>query len=153
MAKRKKAVLNVAGLTTDALMSPVLQRMDNSGLLEPTRNRFEKLVARGEAMTARWAQRGRVEEAHSRRLTITASQEVFNSSMNELGQAPALQDLIRKQSAGLGQEALDEARVRTVGGDELAEQLARRLLRRAPRKTLPKPAFLEEHSWLPEADS
>ena len=61
-----------------------------------------------------------------------------NASMDQLGSAPALQDLVRKQSAGLTQDVLDEVRERTVTGDYVAEHLARTLLRRVPRKYLPQ---------------
>jgi hypothetical protein len=58
--------------------------------------------------------------------------------MEELGKAPALQNLVRKQSAGLTQDVLDEVRERTVSGDYMAEHVARSLLRRVPRRYLPK---------------
>jgi hypothetical protein len=56
--------------------------------------------------------------------------------MDQLGSAPALEDLIRKQSAGLGQTAIDEVRASTVSGDQLAEQVVRSIFRRKPREEL-----------------
>jgi hypothetical protein len=64
--------------------------------------------------------------------------------MDQLGQAPQLQDLVKKQSAGLGQDVLDEVRERTVTGDQAAEKLVRTILRRAPRETLPAPTTAAE---------
>lgn len=141
--KRGRAAVDLFGRTTDALLTPAFKRMSEEPRLRPTRHRFEKLVRRGAAVTDRWVRRGRVEEAYGRRLARTAGQEGFNSSMDQLGQAPALQDLIRKQSAGLTQDVLDEVRERTVTGDYVAEHVARSILRRVPRRYLPQ-AVLED---------
>ena len=59
--------------------------------------------------------------------------------MELLSEAPALEKLIRDQSVGLTQTALDEARARTVGGDMFAENIARSILRRVPRRELLEP--------------
>jgi hypothetical protein len=141
--RRGRAAADLFGRTTDALLSPAFKRMDETPRLRRTRGRFEKLVRRGEAVTGRWVQRGRIEETYGRRLARTAGQEGFDSSMDQLGQAPALQDLVRKQSAGLTQDVLDEVRERTVTGDYAAEHVARSLLRRVPRRYLP-PSTIEE---------
>ena len=104
------------------------------------RSRFDDLVRRGEAVTDRWIQRGQIEESHSRRLVLTATQDTFDASMEQLGQAPELQNLVKAQSAGLSREMLDEVRARTVSGDLVAEGFVRRVLGRAPRSELPGPA-------------
>lgn len=137
--RRGRAAVNFLGKTTNALVSPAYKRVNqDSRLLRPARSRFERLVRKGETVAGRWVQRGRVEEAYGRRLARTAGQQGFNSSMEELGKAPALQNLVRKQSAGLTQDVLDEVRERTVTGDYVAEHLARTVLRRVPRRYLPK---------------
>jgi hypothetical protein len=138
--QRGSALLKFAGQTTDAFFSPMLRWADRSKRLRPVRSRFDDLVKRGEAVTDRWIQRGQVEESYSRRLVITATQDTFDSSMEQLGQAPELQNLVKMQSAGLSQEVLDEVRSRTVSGDLVAEGLVRRVLRRTPRRQLPGPA-------------
>jgi hypothetical protein len=56
--------------------------------------------------------------------------------MDQLGNAPALEDLVRKQSAGLGQTAIDEVRASTVSGDQVAEKVVRTIFRRKPREEL-----------------
>ena len=56
--------------------------------------------------------------------------------MDQLGSAPALEDLVRKQSAGLGQTAVEEVRASTVSGDQLAEHIVRSIFRRKPREEL-----------------
>ena len=118
----------------------MMRWMDRSKRLRPVRSRFEDLVKRGEAVTDRWIQRGQIEESHSRRLVLTATQDTFDASMEQLGQAPELQNLVKAQSAGLSREVLDEVRSRTVSGDLVAEGFVRRVLRRAPRGELPSPA-------------
>lgn len=143
MRTRRRRAFKRAGQVTEALLSPALKRMENSRALGPARSRFEELVSRGEKVAERWAQRGRFEETYSRRLVRTAANEGFSYSMDQLGQAPQLQDLVRKQSAGLTQDVIDEVRVRTVTGDQVAEKVVRSLLRRAPRETLPAPATAE----------
>jgi hypothetical protein len=147
--QRGSAVLKLAGQTTSALLSPWIRWMDRSERLDPVRSRFDDLVSRGEAVTDRWIQRGQIEETHSRRLVLTATQDTFDASMEQLGQAPELQNLVKMQSAGLSREVLDEVRSRTVSGDLVAEGFVRRVLRRAPRQELPGPAESEGAS---EAD-
>jgi hypothetical protein len=113
--------------------------MDRSERLGPVRSRFDDLVRRGEAVTDRWIQRGQIEESHSRRLVLTATQDTFDASMEQLGQAPELQNLVKMQSAGLSREVLDEVRSRTVTGDLVTEGIVRRILGRTPRQELPGP--------------
>jgi len=138
--RRGSAILKFAGQTTNALLSPMIRQMDRSERLQPARSRFDDLVRRGETVTGRWIQRGQIEESHSRKLVLTATQDTFDATMGQLGQAPELQNLVKAQSAGLSKEVLDEVRARTVSGDLLAESFARRVLRRAPRGELPGPA-------------
>jgi len=137
--RRGKQLLNLAGQTGTAFLSPVERQLDQNPRLTPIRSRFDKLVARGETAAERWLKRGRLEEDRSRRLAMTAGGEGFNTFMDRLGEAPALQDLVRKQSAGLTQDAVDVVRTRTVSGDMLAESVARSLLRRKPRRELAPP--------------
>jgi hypothetical protein len=146
--RRSQAALNIAGRTTESVLTPVTRRLDNNRRLRPARRRFNQLVERGEAVASQWVDRGRLEEAHSRKLVRHAVQVEFNSSMDQLGQAPALQNLVRKQSAGLTQDVVDEVRSRTVSADILTENLARSILRRTPRRNLPPPVRLssEEES-------
>ncbi|MGB3716671.1 MAG: hypothetical protein WA996_19805, partial [Candidatus Promineifilaceae bacterium] len=73
--QRGSAVLKLAGQTTDALLSPWIRWMDRSERLGPVRSRFDDLVRRGESVTDRWIQRGQIEESHSRRLVLTATQD------------------------------------------------------------------------------
>ena len=137
--QRSSTVVKLAERTTSAFFKPMARWMNRNERLDPARSRFEDLVRRGEAVTDRWIQRGLREETHGRRLVRTATQDTFDASMEQLGQAPELQNLVKMQSAGLTREVLDEVRSRTVTGDYVAEGLVRRILRRAPRRDLPPP--------------
>ncbi len=137
--RRGRQALNLVGRTGTAFLAPVERQLDQNPRLTPVRSRFDKLVARGETVAEHWLKRGRLEEDRSRRLAMTAGGEGFNTFMDRLGEAPALQDLVRKQSAGLTQDAIDVVRTRTVSGDMMAESVARSLLRRKPRRELAPP--------------
>ena len=134
--RRSQSALKFAGQLSNALLGPVRDRVENQPRLRPIQSRYEALTRRGESVTRRWVDRGRYEENHGRRLARLAVQRSFDTSMDQLGSAPALEDLIRKQSAGLGQTAIDEVRASTVSGDQLAEQVARSIFRRKPREEL-----------------
>ncbi len=61
----------------------------------------------------------------------------------------SVQTLIQGQSLGLAGQVMDGVRERTVTADTVAEMVARRLLRRAPRSELPKPS----HEIMRRADA
>ncbi len=144
LVKRSKQALNLFWRATESFWSPVINRAGATRQLDPARSRYYELVRRGETLTGRWVDRGQNEEARSRQLARTAAQRSFDTSMDKLGQAPALEQLIRDQSVGLTQTALDEARARTVGGDMAIENLARSIIRRVPRRQLQEPLPGEE---------
>jgi hypothetical protein len=139
MVRRRARAINVANQKTTAMLSPLASWAGRQKRFRPAKSRFDALVQRGELVSREWIDRGRIEDAKSRQLIRTAARESFGDTMDELGQAPALQDLVRKQSAGLTQDALDEVRVRTVSGDYLLEQFLRSILRRIPRSQIPAP--------------
>lgn len=134
--RRSQAILKMASRMSTSLLGPTLQRIGSQPGLRPIQSRYEALARRGQTVTQRWVDRGRYEENHSRSLVRIAAQRSFDTSMDQLGSAPALEDLIRKQSVGLGQTALDEVRASTVTGDQLAERVARTIFRRKPREEL-----------------
>jgi hypothetical protein len=105
----------------------------------PVRNRFERLVARGEAETARWVETGRAEDAHSRKLAQIAFDKSIDEYIEYLTSNPEVQELVQQQSSGLANEVIEEVRERTVSADNLLEGIARSLLHRVPRAALPEP--------------
>lgn len=137
--ERTATAVRNADRSSKRALTPVSRWTSRSRLAKAAQERFDGLVTRGETVTRRWIERGRIEDDYSRRLVRTAAQDSFSDSMEQLGQAPALQSLVRKQSAGLTQDALDEVRVRTVSGDLVLEGFMRSILRRKPRRTLPAP--------------
>ena len=139
LVRRSKRALDLVWQVTGSFWSPLLNRAGAARQLDPARERYDELVRRGEAVARRWVDRGQDEEDRSRQLARTAAQQSFDSSMDMLGQAPALEQLVRDQSIGLTQTALDEARARTVSGDMFAENIARSILRRVPRRDLQEP--------------
>ena len=144
LVRRSKKALDLAWQVTEAFWSPFLNRVSNTRQLDPARGRYDELVRRGETVARRWVDRGQDEEDRSRLLARTAAQQSFNTSMDLLSEAPALEKLIRDQSVGLTQTALDEARARTVSGDMFAENIARSILRRVPRRELQEPTPADE---------
>jgi hypothetical protein len=139
LVSRTTTAIKNANRRSNRAATPVSRWARDSKLVKRAERRFDSLISRGETVTQRWIEQGRVEDAYSRRLVRTAAQDSFSDSMEQLGQAPQLQSLIRKQSAGLTQDALDEVRVRTVSGDLVLEGFFRSLLRRRSRRTLPPP--------------
>jgi hypothetical protein len=63
---------------------------------------------------------------------VLASQELWRI-VEEIAHSPEVLDAISAGSASLANEMAGQVRRRTVAADEVAERIARRLLRRAPR--------------------
>lgn len=103
-------------------------------------SRFEDLVRRGESEVARLAEIGKVEEYRSRKLTLTATTETVDESIDYLTDNEELQELITMQGVGIAGEALEEVRERTVSADDFFESVVRTFLRRTPRKQLESPS-------------
>jgi hypothetical protein len=117
-----------------------LKAIYHSQFTAPVRTRFESLVARGEAETARWVKLGKAEDAHSRRLAQVAFDKSVDEYIEYLTSNPEVQELVQKQSTGLANEVIEEVRERTVSADNLLEGIARSLLHRVPRAALPEPS-------------
>ena len=141
-----------AGQVANVFWSPVVSSASVARQLHPARSLFSGLVSRGEDITRRWVERGQAEEDRSRRLAQTAVQNSFDSVMDQLGQAPALEELIRRQSAGLTQSVMDEGRARTVSGDLIAEHFVRSLFRRQPRGELEEPLVVDDPNSQPDIE-
>jgi hypothetical protein len=54
--------------------------------------------------------------------------------MDELSQAPQIQDLVTQQTTSMAGEMINEVRARSVSADTLAEGIVRKLLRRPVRE-------------------
>jgi len=133
LLKRGTSTLGRIERATWRLTSPVHRPLRTWRLFEPARRQYDRLAERGETRVNRWAELGRAEAQHSRALTESAIQGTFERSMDELAQAPQIQDLVTQQTTSMAGEMIDEVRSRTVSADTLAEGIVRRLLRRPAR--------------------
>ena len=114
--------------------------LGKSRLGQRINSHFEGLVRRGESEVARLAEIGKVEEYRSRKLTLTATTETVDESIDYLTDNEELQELITMQGVGIAGEALEEVRERTVSADDFFESVVRAFLRRTPRKQLEAPS-------------
>jgi uncharacterized RDD family membrane protein YckC len=128
-----RAVERAAQLAT----GPSGRWVRRSRFLAPAQRRLDALAARGEEVVARWAARGQAEEARSRALLQTTMVETVDASLDHVAQNPQIQELVESQSAGLGQEVMEELRERAVTGDMLVERAVGRVLNRPARRALP----------------
>ena len=121
------------------LLAPI-KPLGKSRLGQRINSHFEGLVRRGESEVARLAEIGKVEEYRSRKLTLTATTETVDESIDYLTDNEELQELITMQGVGIAGEALEEVRERTVSADDFFESVVRAFLRRTPRKPLEAPS-------------
>ena len=84
---------------------------------------------------------GRLEEQKSRLLASQSLLGITDDVMDYVASSPELTgyitDLIGGQGAGLAGVVADNAREMTASGDDTAERLVRRILRRKARQDLP----------------
>ncbi len=117
---------------------PLVQPLKRSPLYNPVRREVAALRQRGQEELERWVELGRQEELRSRDLARLASKRTVDDSLEYLAHNPEVENLVETQSTGLANEVVDEVRERTVSADTFIESLARTLLRRPQRKTLPE---------------
>ena len=135
-----KRAAGLAFHSLNRLAAPVA----NSRVSRSVNGRMDKWAARGETFVDKWMATGRVEEAHGRKLALTATQESIDEFLNYLAENEELQDLITEQSVSLAAESMNSVRERTVTSDAIAERFVRRLLRRPMRTTLAPVAITGE---------
>lgn len=121
------------------LVDPLLWPLRVAGILTPTQRIFERLYQRGQSEVEHWIAIGRKEEIHSRLLADKAYDDIVDTFIENLATNPEVQELVQTQSTGLAQEVVEEVRERTVSADTFLEGVARSLLRRVPRRSLPEP--------------
>lgn len=84
---------------------------------------------------------GRLEEQRSRLLAAQSLLGITDDVMDYVAKSPELTgyitELIGGQGAGLAGAMADSARQMSATGDDTAERLVRRVLRRKPRQDLP----------------
>lgn len=112
------------------LFRPISKRVDK---------RVENMVGRGQDSLARWIEIGRKVEPEGRRLALMTYNEIVDEFISTLSKNPELKQLVAQQSVSLAAGVRDEVRERTVTGDNVLEDIARRILRREPRPELAQP--------------
>jgi hypothetical protein len=134
LLRRGGATLGRVERATWKLAAPIHKPLRTWRLFGPMRRQYDRLAERGETQVHRWVQRGRVEARYSRAFTEGAIQGTFDRSMDELSQAPQIQDLVTQQTTSMAGEMINEVRARSVSADTLAEGIVRKLLRRPARE-------------------
>jgi hypothetical protein len=121
-------------------VSKVVGPVASSRLMKPVRQRTDRLIARGQARVDRLLERGRAEEQVGRVLARRATANGVDELLDYLAQKPEIRDLVQQQSMGMADEMMGEIQNRSAAADALAERIARAILRRPQRETLPAEA-------------
>ena len=118
-------------------VSKVVGPVASSRLMRPVRQRTDRLIARGQARVDRLLELGRAEEQAGRALARRATASGVDELLDYLAHKPEIRDLVQQQSIGMADEMIGELRNRSTAADALAERIARAILRRPQRETLP----------------
>ena len=121
------------------LLSPFIQPLSDSRIISPLRNRFNRLVERGETEVYQWIETGRREEVYSRKIADIALYETVDYWIDYFAENPEVVDLVSTQSVSFAEEVIEEVRERTVSADNLLESFYRTTFRRPSRDELPPP--------------
>jgi hypothetical protein len=85
-----------------------------------------------ERLVSRTLERPEVERLLAEALNSRAVERVMTSVLERVADSPEVRRAVAQQSVGLADEVAEQVRTRAVAGDDAAERLARRLLRRTP---------------------
>jgi hypothetical protein len=131
------------------VLYPLTRPIQKIGTSPSVRDGVERLTNRGQSTITRWIERGRDEEAHSRKLTETAAVSTVDHSINYMAHNPALEELVQTQSVSLAKQILELIRGNAVSADYYFEGLIRYMFRRRPRYLLPAPDQIlqEQATW------
>jgi hypothetical protein len=115
--------------------------LTDNWLARPFRRPIESRLGRLEGRMGVYVDEGRLEEQRSRLLVAQSLMGITDDVMDYVANSPELTgyitDLIGGQGAGLAGLAADNAREMAASGDDTAERLVRRILRRKARQDLP----------------
>jgi len=131
-----KQVGNFALRVTNPLFRP-LQKLR---MLNPAKNRFERMAQRGQTEIDRWVVRGREEETNSRDLVQQATTSTVDQSILYIAENEAITELIQTQGLSLAEQILELVRAILISTDYFLEGLVFYVLRRRPRYLLPDPS-------------
>jgi hypothetical protein len=115
--------------------------LTDNWLVRPVRRPIESRLSRLEGRMGVYVDEGRLEEQRSRLLAAQSLLGITDDVMDYVAKSPELTGyitgLIGGQGAGLAGVVADNAREMTASGDDTAERLVRRILRRKERQELP----------------
>jgi hypothetical protein len=115
--------------------------LTDNWLARPFRRPIESRLGRLEGRMGGYVDEGRLEEQRSRLLAAQSLSGIIDDVMDYVAASPELTgyitDLVAGQGAGLAGLVGDNARQLSATGDDAAERLIRRVLRRKPRQDLP----------------
>ncbi len=110
-------------------------------MLTPLIHRCERLRAQSEEAARRWGAVGAEEEIRGRALAGRAVDEFLEFWLRKAAESPEVQELIKEQSSGLSQLAVDRVREGSERADDVLESFVDRVFRRplARRARTPLP--------------
>ncbi len=118
-----------------------LDSLTDNRLARPVRRPIEARLSRLEGRMGVYVDEGRLEEQRSRLLAARSLLGITDDVMDYVATSPELTgyitDLIGGQGASLAGVLADNARELSATGDDTAERLVRRILRRKARQDLP----------------
>jgi hypothetical protein len=116
-------------LLDSELVERVLDRLIEARVAERVVDRVLASPAT-ERLLIRTLERPEVERLLADALDSRAVERVMTSVLERVADSPEVRRAVAQQSAGLADEVAEQVRTRAAAGDDAAERLARRLLRR-----------------------
>jgi hypothetical protein len=130
------SVAGSIGRTADRVMGFWLLRP----VRQPAADAINSVLSRMVAVSESWIAEGRQEEQISRWIASNGIDEIINDVIDMISENPQLAALVRdqlsEQSFGIAASVADTGRRLSSVGDDVAENLVRRLLRRGLRKEI-----------------
>ena len=118
-----------------------LDRLTDNWLMRPVRRPFARRGRSWADQLALLIEEGKREEQNSRVLAGESVGVIVDEIVDLVAENPELDrlvaEIVGQKSVGLATVMADNARTLTAAGDDLAEHVLRRLLRRPPRRVLP----------------
>ena len=129
--------------------NPLFRPLQKLRVLNPAKNRFDRMAQRGQSVIDRWVDRGREEETHSRDLVQQATTSTVDQSILYMAENEAITELIQTQGVSLAEQIFELVRAILVSMDYFFEGLMFYVLRRRPRYLLPPPSqdVQEQATW------
>lgn len=142
----RSALSTPTGLATSLLRTT--DRLTGSLLLRPLQRPLSDAIQRADHVSRDWIDEGWQEEQISRWIAANGIPEIIDDVIHILSTNPELAELVRsqlsQQSISMASSVADTSRRLSAAGDELAENLVRRILRRGTRVEIDRIVPVEE---------